>query len=153
MRRLPIEEQQLQTADGVPARYQNLILNVDSVVAALLAVHGGSSWAAALDAAVPMRKRLPLAAAARTSGSAGSSGSGNADGDGDATAHVSSSGDDTAAAGAPAAGVGPACTAGSGVRHEPTCPKQQGDEHPVKTADAAAFAKQSNTLKQQRQPH
>jgi hypothetical protein len=145
VRRLPIEEQQLQTADGAPARYQNLILNVDSVVAALLAVHGGSSWAAALDAAVPMRKRLPLAAAARTSGGAGSSGRGNADGDADATAHASRSGDDTAGAGA--------CTAGSGVRHEPTCPKQQGDEHPIETAGAAAFAKQSNTLKQQRQPH
>jgi hypothetical protein len=152
VRRLPIEEQQLRTADGVPARYQNLILNVDSVVAALLAVHGGSSWAAALDAAVPMRKRLPIAAAGKTGGSAGSSGNGN-DNDDAGTAHASSSGDDTAGAGACAADTGPAYTAGSGVGHEPTCPKQQGDEHPVETADAAAFAKQSNTLKQQRQPH
>lgn len=152
MRRLPIEEQQLRTADGVPARYQNLILNVDSVVTALLAVHGGSSWAAALDAAVPMRKRLPLAAAARTSGSAGSSGSGNADGDGDgdARAHASSSGDDTAAAGAPAADAGPASAAGSGSVTGLTCLQQQGTQALV---DTAAIALQRDAVKQQRQTH
>lgn len=114
VRRLPIEEQRLETADGKPARYQNLILNVDSVVAALLAVHGGSSWAAALDAAVPMRKRLPLAAAAAAS--SGGDSDCNADGDGSdgARAHASGSGDDTVAAGACAADAGPASVAGSG---------------------------------------
>lgn len=138
----------------MPARYQNLILNVDSVVTALLAVHGGSSWAVALDAAVPMRKRLPLAAAATASGSPAGSSSGIADGDGDgdgdARAHASSSGDDTAAAGAPAADAGPASAAGSGSVTGLTCLQQQGTQALV---DTAAIALQRDAVKQQRQTH
>lgn len=99
VRRLPLAEHQLRTADGAPVRDKNFILNVNDVVAALLAVHGGSSWAAALDAAVPMRKRLPVAV-----GDAGDAGNGSNEGKGAAT--DSEDGTPDADAGAADAGAG-----------------------------------------------
>lgn len=73
MRRLPIAEQQLRTAAGAPLRDTNFILNVNDVVSALLAVHGGADWQSAIDAAVPMRKRLPAAGSGAAAGAAASS--------------------------------------------------------------------------------
>lgn len=115
VRRLPIAEQQLKTADGAPVRDKNFILNVNDVVAALLAVHGGASWAEALDAAVPMRKRLPVMGGGASNGGATNGAAMDSD---DGAADEDAADGDEGAADAAAAGLAtssPANASGGGA--------------------------------------